>query len=117
MKIRRGDIVWVEFRSGNGHIQRGRRPCLVVSSDRVNGRANILNVIPGTTNTERKDNPVHFIIEKDGVQGFMGKDTLFLTEQITTIDKEQIICKVGTINDESENILNKALLRQLDISA
>ena len=50
MDIRRGDIIWVEFNAGNGHIQRGRRPCVVVSTNRINGHGKIINVIPGTTN-------------------------------------------------------------------
>lgn len=115
MRIRRGDIIWVEFRSGNGHVQRGRRPCLVVSTNAANGHAKIFNVIPGTTKTNRKDNPVHILIKAEEVSGFMGKDTLFLAEQITTIDKEQIICKTGAVCGEAEMNLNSVISRQLGL--
>ena len=67
MDIRRGDIIWVEFNAGNGHIQRGRRPCVVVSTNRINGHGKIINVIPGTTNLERRNNPVHLIIKDSDI--------------------------------------------------
>ena len=47
MKFKRGDIVWADFRSGSGHVQRGRRPCLIVSTNRANGKSLTVNVIPG----------------------------------------------------------------------
>ena len=115
MNIRRGDIVWVEFRSGNGHVQRGRRPCAVVSSNTVNGHAATLNVIPGTTRLGRKYNPVHVLVTSNDMCGYMGKDTLFLTEQITTIDKEQILCKAGYVTGDILEKLKTAMLRQLGL--
>ena len=115
MDIRRGDIIWVEFRSGNGHIQRGRRPCVVVSTNRVNGHARIINVIPGTTNLERKNNPVHMIIKDSDICGYMGKDTMLLTEQLTAIDTNQILSKAGYLSAEKVNDLNGKILQQLGI--
>lgn len=116
MRIRRGDIIWVDFRCGNGHIQRGRRPCVVVSSNQINGHANTFNVIPGTTNMQRKDNPVHVYVKANDIGGYMGKDTLFLTEQLTTIDKEQIIWKSGTLTDTLLMKVNAVILRQLGMN-
>ncbi len=115
MNIRRGDIVWVEFRSGNGHVQRGRRPCVVVSTDRVNRYASIINVIPGTTKLERKDNPVHLTVKKNDMSGFMGKDTLFLTEQITAVDIDQVLSKTGHLKEKTISCLNDVIIRQLGL--
>ena len=115
MEIRSGDIIWVEFHSGNGHIQRGRRPCVVVSTDRVNNHSRIINVIPGTTNLERKNNPVHMIIKNSDIRGYMGKDTMLLTEQLTAIDTNQILTKAGYLSEEKVNYLNGLILKQLGI--
>lgn len=115
MDIRRGDIVWVEFRSGNGHIQRGRRPCVVVSTNRINSHAKIINVIPGTTNMERKNNPVHMVIKNADINGYLGKDTMLLVEQITAIDTDQILSKAGYLSDEKIKFLNTLILQQLEI--
>ena len=113
MNIRRGDIIWVEFRSGNGHIQRGRRPCVVVSTDRANRCSHIINVIPGTTNLERKDNPVHLIMKRSDIRGFIGKDTMLLTEQLTAVDKDQVLTKAGSVSTETISRIDALLLKQL----
>ena len=115
MDIRRGDILWVEFHSGNGHVQRGRRPCVVVSTDRVNSYSRIINVIPGTTNLEKKTNPVHLIIKNNEVNGFMGKDTMFLIEQITAIDTDQVLSKAGSVSTNTLASINELIKKQLGI--
>ena len=61
MKFKRGDIVWADFRSGSGHVQRGRRPCLIVS----------------------------------------------------TIDKNQILCMAGKVNNGKMSEVDKLIKRQL----
>ncbi len=115
MELRRGDIIWVEFRSGNGHVQRGRRPCVVVSTNRINCHSGIINVIPGTTNLNRRDNPVHLTVKNSDICGFMGKDTMFLTEQLTSIDTEQILGKTGYLSKEMIKCLDEMILKQLGI--
>lgn len=115
MGIRRGDILWVEFRGGNGHIQQGRRPCLVISTDYANGGAKTLNVIPGTTNDEKKRFKYHLSVKGSEIKGYLGKDTTFLVEQLTTIDKSQILCCAGYVSNEVKERLDKCLVRQLGI--
>ena len=115
MEIRRGDILWVEFHSGNGHVQRGRRPCVVVSTNRVNSYARVINVVPGTTNLERKNNPVHLIIKNIDVNGYMGKDTMFLIEQITAIDTDQVLGKAGFVNANTLETIIELIKKQLGI--
>ena len=116
MEIRRGDILWVEFRGGNGHIQQGRRPCIVVSTDNANSGAKTLNVIPGTTNDEKKRFKYHLFVKGSEINGYLGKDTTFLVEQLTTIDKNQILCGAGYVSDKVIERLDKCLIRQLGIS-
>ena len=115
MKLRRGDIVWVEFRNGSGHVQRGRRPCLIVSTNLANGSANTFNVLPGTTSIKKKRMSYHLFVKSGDICGYMGKDTLFLTEQVTTIDKEQILCKAGYLKEECMWEADRLLIRQLGI--
>ena len=115
MDIRRGDIIWVEFNAGNGHIQRGRRPCVVVSTNRINGHGKIINVIQGTTNVERRNNPVHLIIKDSDIHGYLGKDTMLLTEQLTAIDTDQVLAKAGFLSQEKVHCLNGLILMQLGI--
>jgi mRNA interferase MazF len=45
----RGDIVWLEFNPQAGHEQAGRRPALVVSPGRYNGRVGLALLCPITS--------------------------------------------------------------------
>ena len=115
MRIRRGDILWVEFRGGNGHIQSGRRPCIVVSTDYANGGAHTFNVIPGTTSKNKKRFIYHLHVEGKDISGYLEKDTTFLTEQITTVDRNQILMKAGHVSEAAVQRMNKLIIRQLGI--
>lgn len=53
MKIKRNMIVWAELKSGLRHIQAGRRPCIVISCDKANGKSPVYTVVPGTTKLKR----------------------------------------------------------------
>ncbi len=112
MKFKLGDIVWADFRSGSGHVQRGRRPCLIVSTNRANGKALTVNVIPGTTKIG-KYFAFHVHIKPEDVTGYVMKETVFLVEQITTIDKDQILCMAGKVNKGKMSEVDKLIKRQL----
>ena len=45
----RGDIVWLQFGDSAGHEQSGRRPALVLSDRRYNGKVGLALVVPITS--------------------------------------------------------------------
>ena len=115
--IKRGDIIYVDLgQHPKSSVQSGVRPCIVVSNNRNNWFANVLNVLPFSA--QLKDNPVHVRINPDDVNGYCEKESDCLTEQIVTIDKRKIIVKVGHIVADSEVIknINAALCLQLGLS-
>ena len=97
MKIKRNMIVWAELKSGLRHIQAGRRPCIVISCDKANGKSPVYTVIPGTTKMRKNYIPVHFNIEPSEIRGFLRHTTMFLPEQLVTINEEQIIQTAGVV--------------------
>ena len=116
MKITRNMIIWVELKSGIKHIQAGRRPCIVVSCDKANRNAPVYTVIPGTTNLEKNHIPVHFEINPKDIKGYLKCKTMFLPEQIITINKSQVIQTAGIItNTEAIKLIDDMLIRQLQI--
>lgn len=82
MKIKRNMIVWAELKSGLRHIQAGRRPCIVISCDKANGKSPVYTVVPGTTKLKKDYIPVHFNIEPSEIRGFLRHTTMFLPEQL-----------------------------------
>ena len=65
MTGRRGEVWLVDFGEPVGSEQAGRRPGVVVSTDRLNdGPAGLVIVVPCTTS--RRNLPTHIEIEADG---------------------------------------------------
>lgn len=115
-KIRRNTIVWADLGAHKGHIQSGLRPCIVVSCNKANRYAPVYTVIPGTTQYEKSEFPVHFEIKPGDIDGFLKKNTIFLTEQICTIDAEQVLSIAGNIIvEEAVAVINKMIMRQLEL--
>jgi mRNA interferase MazF len=116
--MKRGDIVWADLGNHAGkHIQSGRRPCLIISTDK--GNNGVYTVIPGTSQNNKTEIPVHIIVRPDEVGWAMTKKTVFMMEQITTIDSRQIILKIGHIENDSEIMrsVQDMLYRQLELPA
>lgn len=96
--FKRGDIVFASL--GNypeSCKQSGERPCLVVSNNRNNIVAPIMTVCPITTKIRK--NPFHISINQDNVQGYFPKESEIMVEQLTVIDKRQVISKYGYVKD------------------
>ncbi len=114
--IKRGDIIYVDLgQHPKSSVQSGVRPCIVVSNNKNNWFANVLNVLPFSA--QLKDNPVHVRIRPNDVNGYCEKESDCLTEQIVTIDKSKVIIKAGHIPKDTEVMksINKAICVQLDL--
>ena len=109
-------IVSAELKSGLRHIQAGRRPCIVISCDKANGKSPVYTVVPGTTKLKKDYIPVHFNIEPSEIRGFLRHTTMFLPEQLVTINEEQIIQTAGMIvSTDAKKKVEAMLVRQLQI--
>lgn len=116
-EIKRGDIVYVDLgQHGKSSIQSGMRPCIVLSNNKSNRYSTNLCVCPFSG--KLKDNPVHVKVKPSDVNGYFLKESDCLAEQIVTIDKKQVVSKVGHIPEDSEimQAINKAVCLQLGIS-
>lgn len=74
-----GDIVWLEFDPRAGREQAGRRPALVVTPARYNGRTGLMVCCPMTT--QIKGYPFEVLVEDvDGASGAV------LADQVKSLD-------------------------------
>ena len=90
-------------------IQGGDRPVLIVSNDQNNRNAETVNVLPMTKKAKKPSLPAHAWITADPTTG-LSQGSMVLAEQITTIDKKQLIHKMGECSDE---LLQKCVHRTL----
>lgn len=73
-----GDIVWLEFDPQAGHEQAGRRPALVLSPARYNGKSGLMICCPMTTQV--KGYPFEVRVETDGLT------SVVLADQVKSLD-------------------------------
>ena len=91
---RRGDIFWAELgRDADGSLQAGGRPVLVVSNNKANQYSSVITVIPITSKMGKTKLPTHVLIKECG----LSKPSISLAEQITSINKDRLDRKIGSI--------------------
>jgi mRNA interferase MazF len=100
MKVRRGDVILVDYlfsdRTGSKV-----RPCLVVQNDRSNQRLDDTIVAAISSNTTRAaSEPTQFIVEvaaSEGRQSGLLFDSAVQCENLVTIDCQFVIRKIGAL--------------------
>ena len=97
---RRGDIYYEDLGVPNGRCQSGLRPVLVVSNDTANAHAPVITVVPLTSKRKAMHMPTHVLLPRQAVTG-LKHTSVALVEQVTTIDKAQLLSHAGRVLDDS----------------
>lgn len=113
MCCKRGDIFWAELgENAEGSLQAGARPVLVVSNDKANEFSPVITVIPITSKMVKANLPTHVLIEACGLK----KPSIALAEQITSINKDKLDRKIGSIQRTVyAGLVRKAIQIQLNL--
>lgn len=104
--IKKWDVYFAELK-GNGSVENGKRPVIIMSNDIGNELANTVCVIPLTSKVDKKPLPTHVYINDP----ILRKPSLALTEQIRVIDKTELSFKIGNL--KNEELRNKVSVAQL----
>jgi mRNA interferase MazF len=92
--------IWMaDLGERSGSLQSGRRPVLIVSNDKNNRYSSVLNVIPMTTKMNKRNLPCHVEIYDYEKFGLNAPSTI-MVEQLTVVDKKDLMFRVGKINDD-----------------
>lgn len=108
-KVFRGDIFVVNLNGGNGLIK-GLHPVVVINSVRSIMKADILTVLPITSNTSRFLKS-HVLIDGYGLT----KRSKVLVEQSVTINKDELKQYIGHVDNTKMVEINKAVTKHLDL--
>lgn len=116
MKIKRGDILYVELGvSRRGSIQAGIRPVIVISNNRANKFSTVFTVVPLTTKLFKKRNlPTHVFVSAFTSVG-LGQHSIALCEQVTSINHEEIIGNLGYVDDSTLEQITEAVKIQIGV--
>ena len=108
MILKRGDIIYVSSCDGFGHEQQNARPAVVVSNDKGNKYAPIIEVVWLTASNHR-NLPTHVRIRS------AFKPSIALCEQVTTIDKRRIDRICGRCTPREIQNINQAIIVSLGL--
>lgn len=118
-EITQGDIVQVYLSAKNSSgkcVQEGTRPMVIISNNVCNSVSPVITALPCTSSLLKinKRLPTHVIIEESDLEGTgLTKRSVVMAEQITTIDKRDIVAFLGTIPQKYLNSVKKAARVQL----
>ena len=106
-QVKRGDIYYADLSPVVGSEQGGMRPVLIVQNNVGNKYSPTVIAAAITSQINKAKMPTHITL---GARSFgLTRDSVILTEQIRTLDKRRLREKMGTLDDEHMNAVNRAL--------
>lgn len=107
-EILKGDIYYCDLGKNENSEQGGVRPVLIVQNNYGN-KYSPTTIVCAITSQEKKNLPTHIKLNIEDIDK-LKKNSIVLTEQIMTIDKNKLKDYVGSIDDltmmKVENALN-----------
>jgi mRNA interferase MazF len=89
----RFDIVFACFNSEGKHIQKGKRPCVIVNH--YGQHSTLLNVVPISSQVHKFRNGQHLLI---GTDTGLKTESFVMFEQVCTIERENVLFTIGKLN-------------------
>lgn len=111
--VRRGEVYTTELPAIGGSVQGGFRPVVVISNDINNEKSPIVNIAPISTAINKKDFPIHALVNRD--DGGLNADSIVLLEQVQTIQKSALKHYLGRLSDISMQNVDKCIKIQLGL--
>lgn len=113
--IKRGEIYFVDLDPTRGREQAGKRPVLVVSSDRVNKLPLVVAVVAGT-NGNNLPNDFSTNVRLSPSETGLPMETVFMCFQIRALDQDRFPPKLaGKVSEEVMEIVDEALRLCLEL--
>lgn len=105
--IRRGDIYYADLSPVVGSEQGGIRPVLIVQNDVGNRHSPTVIAAAITSRINKNRLPTH--IEVDARSYGLARDSIILLEQIRTLDKRRLKERMGHLDREAMDRVNRAI--------
>ena len=105
MKLKRGDVYWVNLDPVQGAEIRKMRPCVVVGATPINQARRTVIIVP--LSTAGKPRPPIVV-----PVACLGKQVVAVCDQIRAVDKARFVKEAGSLSKEDMTALD-ACLRQV----
>ncbi len=110
MRVKRGEVWYVEKGYSVGSEQQSGRPAIIVSNDKNNTYSATVEVVYLTTQP-KQDLPTHVTIRS------LNRISTALCEQITTVSMERLGNYCGTLTDQEMGEIDAAIKTSLGLPA
>lgn len=107
MIVKRGDIFYADLSPVIGSEQGGVRPVLIVQNDVGNKYSPTVIAAAITSQINKAKMPTHIEIKAEDYG--LNKDSVILLEQVRTIDKKRLREKIGRLDEELMDSVNRAI--------
>jgi mRNA interferase MazF len=112
--IERGDIFYADLRPVVGSEQGGIRPVLILQND-IGNRYSPTTIVAAITSQINKAHlPTH--VELKAEEFGLERDSVILLEQIRTIDKKRLRSRIGRLEGDIVDRINRGLLISLGLT-
>ena len=117
MKLKRGDVVYVELPATKmpGHEQLGLRPAVVLQSDPYASPATTVVVIPATSKVAASRFAYSVRVDPDGSNGLTFA-TVFLVSQVRAIDQGRVQSVIGELSLDHMRLISDELAKLLGLA-
>ncbi|MDD4271341.1 MAG: type II toxin-antitoxin system PemK/MazF family toxin [Patescibacteria group bacterium] len=113
VKLKQGDLCLFNLNPSTGHEFNGKRPAVVVQSDRQIRRSSLVTVIPLTSNLgNRVDDDI--VIASDDKNKLIS-DSVIKVYDIISLDYQRFINKIGRVDSDILASIKKYLKKHFEI--
>ena len=109
----RGEIYRAALDPVLGSEQGGTRPVLIVQNNVGNRYSPTVIVLAVTSRMNKARLPTHIEVPRD-LAG-LPRDSVILAEQVRTLDKQRLQCRLGALPEEVMALVDRAMLMSLGI--
>ena len=107
--MKRGEVWWVSFDPSLGGEIRKTRPAVIVSNNAANRNLNRLQVVPISSKTDR-------LYPCEAYLTLNGQISKAMADQITTVSKQRLRERIGTLSPEDMVAVDRVIRLQLALS-
>lgn len=116
MKLQHGHIYFAEFDPSRGHEFKNLRPAVLISSNALIRRSNLISCVPFTGNTNNVVATDDIFVKKDATNNLFINSVL-KTHHVSTFDKTRVKKYVGLLDGPTLKNLKKIIIRNFDLQA
>jgi mRNA interferase MazF len=114
MELKHGHIYFIEFNPSSGHEFKKMRPAVIISSNDLIQRSNLISCVPFTGNIGNLVEGDDILVVRNN-KNKLFSDSIIKVQHISTFDKRRVKKYIGELESLSLNRLKKILIRNFNL--